>query len=209
MQHSNHTAIQSPKSRTAAFVATFFLLFALMYGFLAVVDALPEPSHSLTHTTNNTVVKSSQPEAPVRVVAPSLGLDVSVSNPSSTNVDVLDVALLKGSVRYPTSALLGVDGTVLLFGHSSYLPIVHNQAYKSFNRIQDLKVGEMVSVYSGTREYRYKVAGVRVANATEDVVELSATGKHLVMVTCDSFVSKSSRFVVSADFVGTYALASN
>jgi LPXTG-site transpeptidase (sortase) family protein len=105
--------------------------------------------------------------------------------------------------------MLGVDGTVLLFGHSSYLPVVYHQYYKTFNKIQNLTKGQIISVYSGSLEYRYKVTNVRVADATEDVVELSATGKHLVLVTCDSFESKTSRFVVTADFVGTYSLASN
>jgi LPXTG-site transpeptidase (sortase) family protein len=73
--------------------------------------------------------------------------------------------------------------------------------------IQNLKKGETVSVYSGTTEYRYAVTGVRIADATEDVVELPATGKHLVLVTCDSFSKKTNRFVVTADLVGTYSLA--
>ena len=194
--------------RTGVFSVTFVLLFALTYGFLAVVDALPDPSNKPSHS-NVVATASASPEAPVRVVAADINLDATVANPTSTNVDTLDSLLLSGAVRYPTSAMLGVNGTVLLFGHSSYLPIVHNQAYKTFDGIQNLTKGQMISVYSGDREYRYSVSGVRVANATEDVVELPTNGKHLVLVTCDSFKTKTSRFVVTADFVGTYALASN
>jgi LPXTG-site transpeptidase (sortase) family protein len=152
------------------------------------------------------VVTTAAPDAPVRIMAKTIGMNVSVSNPTSSDVDVLDTALLKGAVRYPTSALLGVDGTVLLFGHSSYLPIVHNQNYKAFDGIQNLKVGETISVYSATREYRYSVVSVKLADATQDVVQLPATGKHLILVTCDSFTKKTNRFVVTADFVGTYSL---
>jgi LPXTG-site transpeptidase (sortase) family protein len=83
---------------------------------------------------------------------------------------------------------------------------VHNQAYKTFNGIQKLKNGATVSVYSGTTEYRYKVTGVRLANATEDVVELPTNGKFLTLVTCDSFGTKSDRFVVTAEFEGEYSL---
>jgi sortase (surface protein transpeptidase) len=42
-----------------------------------------------------------------------------VVNPSSTDIDVLDQDLTLGAVHYPTSAQLGVNGTVLIFGHSS------------------------------------------------------------------------------------------
>src|SRR5262249_28982061 len=130
-----------------------------------------------------------------------------ISNPTSTDVDVLDDALLKGPVHYPTTALLGEQGTMLLFGHSSYLPIVHNQNYKAFDGIQNLKPGDIVSVYSGTTEYRYAVVGVRQANVNDDpIVELPQDGVHLTLITCDSFATKSERFIVTADLEGAYAL---
>lgn len=193
-----------------SFAATFVLLFTLSYAVLATNDALPEPiaqddSSELEDSAD--IVEVTNPESPVRVVAPAIALNVTIANPTSQNVHVLDQALLKGAVRYPTTALLGEEGTMLLFGHSSYLPVVYNQAYKAFNNVQKLEKGDIVSVYSATAEYRYKVAGVRVADATEDVVELQTTGKHLVLVTCDSFTAKTSRFVVTAEFVGTYSLA--
>ena len=112
-------------------------------------------------------------------------------------------------MRYPTSAKLGEEGTVVLFGHSSYLPIVHNQTFKTFTGIQTLKKGETISVYSDTREYRYAVTGVELADASQDVVELAQRGKYLTLVTCDSFSKKTSRFIVTAELVGTYLLASN
>ena len=138
---------------------------------------------------------------PARVVIQKISLDVTVANPNSTNVDVLDKYLLKGAVRYPTSGTLGENGTVLLFGHSSYLPIVHNQAYKAFDGIQDLKNGDIINVYSGRTEYTFSVTGVRVADATNDIVELPQDSQHLTLVTCDSFASKTNRFVVTADLV--------
>lgn len=190
------------------FALTFVALFALTFLFLAKMDALPEPisedsAYSPAVEVADTLL---QPEQPVRVVAASVGIDRIVLNPESTNVALLDEALLKGTVRYPGSALLGVDGTVLLFGHSSYLPIVRNQNFKAFNGIQKLKTGEIISVYSATTEYRYAVQSVRLADASEDVVELPATGKFLTLVTCDTFGAKSDRFVVTAEFEGAYAL---
>ncbi len=183
-----------------------------MVVFLAAVDALPDAPQSgraNTSGSSQTHIASATPQSPVRVAAKDINLDVAVVNPTSTDVDVLDDALTLGAVRYPTSAMLGVDGTVLIFGHSSYLPIVYHQYYKTFDGIQNLKKGEIVSVYSGTLEYRYAVSGVRVADASQDVIELPSSGKHLVLVTCDSFADKTNRFVVTADFVGTYSLASN
>ena len=202
--------------QSTTFALTFVALFALAFVFLAGVDALPEPLGSQSPSQKVQGLGSPQPdhfaqdsasaELPVRIVAKSIGLDKTIANPSSTDVEVLDAALQGGTVRYPTSARLGEEGTGLIFGHSSYLPIVRNQNYKAFNGIQKLKAGETVSVYSGAAEYRYTVTGVRLANATEDVIELPATGKFLTLVTCDSFGKKTDRFVVTAKFEGAYTL---
>jgi LPXTG-site transpeptidase (sortase) family protein len=195
--------------RALAFALTFVVLFGLCYLFLAMVDALPNPpatQDSAQSTDTPQDVAPGTAELPVRVVAKDVGLDTKVVNPESTDIDTLNKAVDEAAMRYPGAAKLGEQGTVLLFGHSSYLPIVHNQVYKTFNGIQNLKNGQVISVYSGTTEYRYAVTGVRLANATEDVVELPSDGKHLTLVTCDSFGTKSDRYIVTADFAGSYAL---
>lgn len=202
-------AIKEIGERRGAFAFAFIAVFVLTFVFLSSVGATPDPIHPQvidepTIRAQETPTTASAPQMPVRVVAKDISLDAAVANPASTDIEVLDSALLKGAVRYPTSAQLGVDGTVLLFGHSSYLPIVHNQAYKSFDGIQDLKTGEIIHVYSADTDYQYSVVGVKVADATEDSIELNPQGKHLTLVTCDSFAKKTNRFIVTADFVGAY-----
>jgi LPXTG-site transpeptidase (sortase) family protein len=207
-----------------AFSLAFLGIFTATFVFLLAVGATPDPTskwkdeHGGQQVAQSTPVQSTsttaingQGELPVRIVIDGINLSASISNPSSTNIEVLDNQLLSGAVRYPTSGLLGVNGTVLLFGHSSYLPIVHNQAYKTFDGIQNLKTGEEISVYSSDREYRYRVAGVRMANAQDNdqnTIALPSDAQHLTLVTCDSFGTKSDRYIVTADLVGTYSLAS-
>ena len=203
----NRGVIGNIAQRPGAFALTFVVLFGLMVAFMSAVDALPEPLEPVaTHTEPEATVPASA-EAPVRVIAESIGMDVSIENPDTTDIAVLDDALLRGAVRWPESAMLGSEGTVFLFGHSSYIPVVYNQAYKAFNQIQDLKTGETISVYSAGTEHRYAVTGVRLADASEDVIELPQSGRQLILVTCDSFGRKTSRFVVTAEFVGAYALS--
>lgn len=194
--------------RAFAFAITFIFLFFLTYLFLGAVDALPNPPEGTTHEPAATQqnIPADTRELPVRVVIADIGTDWNILNPTEVDLDTLNAAVDKAPIRWPTSALLGTDGTVALFGHSSHLPIVHNQAFKAFNNIEKLVAGQIVSVYSATTEYRYKVVGVRVASATEDVVELPADGKYLVLVTCDNFGSKSDRYVVTANLEGAYAL---
>ncbi|MBI3573907.1 sortase [Candidatus Kaiserbacteria bacterium] len=140
-------------------------------------------------------------EEPVHVKAPSVGIDISVSDPSSTEVSTLDSALLKGAVRYPNSALLGQNAAVYLFGHQSYLPIVHNQAFKAFNGLQKLKAGDEVIVSSQSADYHYRVTSVRLVEASEATIDLSSGARKLILTTCDSFGTKTQRYVVEADFI--------
>ncbi len=197
-----------------SFLLTFGVLFGVTVLFLAAVDSLPNPpgqseQHASSDAVASTAVPHGQGMQPVRITIPDIKLNVSIANPDSADVEVLDEALLKGAVRYPTSGLLGEQGTVLLFGHSSYLPIVRNQAYKAFDDIQNLKPGQTISVYSATREYRYTVTGVREANVEAgDIVELPQDGQYLTLVTCDSFKGKADRFIVTAKLAGQYDLVS-
>ncbi len=198
-----------------AFAAAFLGFFFVALVFFSVLDLTPDPvtTEGITSSSvpaSNTVAETpSNPEDAVRVVAKDVSLDVKVVNPTSTDINDLDTALESGAVHYPTSAPLGVNGTVLLFGHSSYLPVVYHQYYKTFDGIQNLKNGQVVSVYSATTEYRYKVTGVRVADSTDEndnQIALPSDAKYLTLVTCDSIAAKSNRFVVTAAFVGAYAL---
>ncbi len=215
MEQKDHGIIGNIAKNPIAFAVAFVAFFLMTVAFLSFVDALPDPSQTNTSDVQATTtvsietpVVATATELPVRVVATKIGLNVTIKNPTSADVDVLDNDLLTGAVRYPTSAKLGENGTVLLFGHSSYLPVVHNQAYKAFDGIQNLKAGDTVSVFSSALEYRYAVEKVEVANADEDVVELRQNGKFLTLVTCDSFTKKTDRFIVTAKFVGAYPLAS-
>lgn len=177
------------------------------YAMLEPLGLTPDPPKESNVTAMQPPARTVAPdkiEQPVRIVAKDIGLDADVVNPMSKDIGVLDRALLSGAVRYPQTAQLGTDGTMLLFGHSSNLPIVRNQAYKTFNDIQKLEQGAMVSVFSGSREYRYRVTSVEAANAEADKITLETVGRFLKLVTCNTFAKKEDRFIVTAEFVGAY-----
>ncbi len=187
--------------------AAFAVAVVGISGFIHMIGMDPSPIVTPAIETTATQISAPlQPELPTRVVAPSIGLDAPVVNPTSTDVELLDKELLKGAVRYPTSAQMGVDGTVILFGHSTSLPIVYNQVYKTFNNIQKLTNSDTVSVYTDTREYRYRVIRVRLADATEDLIELRNDGRYLSLVNCNTFAKKTDRFIVEAELEGIYAI---
>lgn len=217
--HPKRGIVAQITERIVPFLFAFIGIFIFTLAILSWLGATPVP-RKVVNTTDTSAVPSqalqnSPPaqqqqgpiEAPVRVVAKTVSLDDKIANPTSTDLKVLDEALLSSSVRYPGSAYLGEEGNVVLFGHSSYLRVVRNQSYKAFNDIQNLKAGEIITVYSATTAYEYRVTGVTLAKADNFVIDLSGAGRKLTLVTCNSFASKSDRFVIEAEFVMSYPAA--
>lgn len=203
-----------------SFLGVFVIVFFGSLLTLAQLDLLPQPSPAPTAPQ---VVFSASPlvaggadassataqsELPTSITIPAIQLAVNIANPETTDISALDALLLKGAVRYPTSAKLGETGNVVLFGHSSYLPIVFNQAYKTFDGIQKLVPGDVITVYSSDKAYTYRVRNVSKESANDAAIPLSVTGRVLTLSTCDSFGAKTDRFVVVADFVESHPLSS-
>lgn len=191
-------------------IAIFSTQYSLMSD--AEVEALLSENEQLAQSANvaysETVAEQqTQMETvavfPDRLVIPSLGTDLPISNPQTRNIAALDEALKSAVVRYPDAATLGQQGgNVLVFGHSSHLPVVRNKLYKAFNDIETLKNGEIVQAVSGRDVYSYQVTRVYEASATDDSIPLSVQGHRLTLLTCDTFGKKSDRFVVEAEFIG-------
>lgn len=199
--------------RKISFLVCAFVFFLGSVAVLARLDLLPEKA-PITPALVLDAVRSEEPrttalapEEPARIIFPSLEKEVGVANPTSTEIAVLDAALLDGAVRYPLSAKLGENGNVVLFGHSSYLPIVRNQAFKAFTGIEKLKKGDAIIVHSSAMAYTYTVRSVSEENAESDGISLAVSGKVLTLATCNSFGEKSDRFVVVADFVESHPIS--
>ena len=141
---------------------------------------------------------------PERIAISAIGMDLPLQNPATKDIDALTEVLKAGPARYVDSARLGEKGNMLLFGHSSQLPIVRNRMYKAFNNISDLREGDSISVYGGGNEYIYSVKSVREGDAKKDVIDLSREkGARLTLVTCNTFGEKSARWIVEAEFIGS------
>ncbi|MFA6279032.1 MAG: sortase [Candidatus Paceibacterota bacterium] len=192
-----------------SFLCLFVFVFIANIAVLASLDLLPSVSTKVEASAPvvvNTITSTpAVPELPTKIEIAAINLSSTIANPATTDVSTLDEDLLKGAVRYPTSAKLGEDGNVVLFGHSSYLPVVLNQAYKTFNGIQKITAGDSVIVSSSGTAYTYRVKSVEKESANSNsAIPLLVTGKTLTLVTCNSFAEKTDRFVVVADFVESH-----
>jgi len=198
-------------ARKFSFVAAFTFVFFVTFSVLTAMDLVPEEAEvksvqeeRLTASVAETV--KAAPELPSRIEIPAIGLEAEIANPTSTSVAALDHALLTSAVRYPTSAKLGEEGNVILFGHSSYLPVVNNEAFKIFNEIQKLEEGDRITVYGEDTAYVYEVERVEEKDANSAAIALDVGEPTLTLSTCDSFGKKTDRFVVTATLVGSHPI---
>jgi LPXTG-site transpeptidase (sortase) family protein len=170
-----------------------------------VVQAGAQATSTATTTTATHASTATKSEYPVRVIITKIGVDTSVSNPASSDNSVLNDALMRGAVRYPGSGTLG-QGNMFIFGHSTGIRVVNNQAYKAFNNIKDLEVGDVILVQSIDTQYNYKVTKVSLVDSNVAMVDFSKNTDMLTLSTCDVFGKKQDRYVVEAVFVKSTTL---
>jgi LPXTG-site transpeptidase (sortase) family protein len=189
-------------------------ILTITYSLLFVVDFLPEaPSEESKEVVETTVepqeiVKEAAPidPEPITVIFDTLDKELVVLNPESNAISDLDAALLNGVVRHPDSADFEREGTIVLFGHSSYLPQVINKSFQAFNGIQKLEWGDTVRLQSSDKEYVYRVDKVYEAKASKAEVEIVSGTAKLTLVTCNSFGSRDDRYIVEATLIDSYEL---
>jgi LPXTG-site transpeptidase (sortase) family protein len=208
--HESMTPFERVIERKWTFLALFTSIYFVSLTVLGLLGLAPwsgEPA-PFTPPANegSNPLAVSEGESPVRIEIPSLGLRTTVSNPTSSSIATLDAELIKGAVRYPGSGIPGEEGNVVIFGHSSHLPVVHNQAYRAFNDIQNLKAGDVIYVIGDAHAYVYAVESVEEATTESDAIPLKVEGAKLTLATCNNFGTKEDRFIVVANLVNVDTL---
>jgi len=217
-----HNARRKPP--VGVFVATSVVIFFLSLSAADSIGFVPDYiDQKPASKTRNEVALSSLPQLgdsgdassipatrdvimPGRIVIPAIDLDLPVQNPTTRDIDTLFEQLKDGPERYVDSATLGVAGNMIIYGHSTSLPVVRNQMYRAFNNIPKLNPGDSITITgSDGRSYIYSVLEVRKADVKDGIIDLSpARGTRLTLVTCDTLTGETARFIVEAEFVGSY-----
>lgn len=204
------------------FLLVFFGVMTLTYGILFSLDFIPEPIEEVVEEQMATPEKDKvitkietvgEPEVllpldvtPNRIFIDKLDKEITVLNPAGRSIAVLDEALLDGVVRHPDSADFENEGTMFLFGHSSYLPNVINKNFQAFNGIQELTWGDRIRVQSENMEYVYRVEKVYQVKASDAEVEIERGVAKLTLATCNTFGSKDDRYIVESKLIDSYPI---
>jgi LPXTG-site transpeptidase (sortase) family protein len=201
------------KQNLIKFIILWFTIFLVSFYILSFFGLVPEEERveeiileDKTEQTLEEKLSFVTPVLPEKVVIDEIGVDVVINNPESRDIDVLDQSLSNGAVRYPSSGLLGEKTNILLFGHSSNLPVIRNTNYKAFNKLDKLEIGNKVSVLSNTHEFVYTVTSVEEADAENALVVFESDKREITLSTCNTFGDLNDRFVVKADLFDVVAI---
>ncbi len=228
--NETHSIQGQKRPSLGVFLAATVVVFFLTFSSASSVGFVPEyldssDSPAVAASDDGTVALSSLPElgsltnvpkaseeypaadgvVPARISIGAISLDLAVQNPETKDIVELDEILKSGPARYVSSAKLGEKGTMIIFAHSSHLPIVHNKMFRAFNGIPDLETGDTITLTGEDgMQYLYSVKSVDKVNAEDTVINMSPElGTRLILVTCNTLASKSARFVLEATLVGT------
>jgi LPXTG-site transpeptidase (sortase) family protein len=120
---------------------------------------------------------------------------------SQDETDVL-AGLQNGVIHYPSTAVPGQAGNVVIFGHSSadwWKP----GSYKFiFSLLNKLTVNDQITITYGGRHYSYVVTGSRVVQPTEVSVMNPTDTPTLTLITCSPLGTSLRRLVVTARQIG-------
>lgn len=181
------------------FFVNFFIVLTITFSILYLFGLVPESLKTIVGRNSTNELRTG--ELPITIKIPAINVNSQVYSPATTSVVVLNDYLLKGAVRYPGSGLLGGKGNIFIFGHSTGIKIVNNQAFKTFNGLRNLKEGDLIYAYSEKYEYTYKVTSVKMKSSEEALVKFNTNSKKLTLSTCSHFGEKSNRDVVESEFV--------
>lgn len=194
------------------FIFVLVAVFSITYGTLYYFNITPkgmgrgediEEDYTTDYWLGDYDIKNDYVETyetkPDRILIPKINVDTTVAKPNSRDVSVLDQFLTKGSVYYPGSGTIE-KGNIFIFGHSTTIKVVRNQAYKTFNGLEKLQYGDEIFVETERGKYVYKVNTVKLLNENDALIIFDNSKRLLTLTTCNTFGQKQERWVVEAEF---------
>lgn len=91
------------------------------------------------------------------------------------------------------TAPLGEVGNAAIAAHRS------RTTGRLFNRLNEVKIGDTISIKTSTEEYQYEVYDISIVEPTDvSVLNGDNTNKILTLITCDPLVNPTHRLIIHA-----------
>lgn len=189
-----------------------FLLFSFFNE--RIIAPFITPSRTVSSTPIITDPGSADVGPESKIIIPKINVEIPVVyDAPSINEDVVQQALERGVVHYPTTPDPGQRGNAVIFGHSSN-NILNPGKYKfAFVLLSRLEAGDTFMLQKGGQRYVYRVYDKEIVPPTDTSV-LGPTDKPatVTLITCDPPGTTINRLVVIGEQISpspTTNVASN
>lgn len=190
-------------TRPDEMAAIYYQSWDAVYGPLQPSTDAAHPQASGSSTTD----LLTQAYIPDRIVIPSIYLDAPVVPVQADNVTIDAVEYLQwlapekyAAGWHQTSATLGRPGNTVLNGH-------HNAYGEVFGRLIDIRIGDLIYLYSGDRQFEYKVINKMILREKDQPVSVRLENarwieptqdERVTLITCWPKDNNTHRFIVIA-----------
>lgn len=181
------------------FGTKYSLAFLLIIASIGLVGFTPK-----THS-KPVITKTPPPKTEIvkyqdfHLLIPSLDISTPViANVDGKNKETYFKALQGGVAHFDGTAKPGEGSNIFIFGHSSYY-LWDPGKYKSiFINLEDIKIGDEISLWYQKKEYKYKVTETKVVEPTDVSVLKPTPEEQLTLMTCVPPGTAEKRLIVIA-----------
>ena len=138
-------------------------------------------------------------EFPQRIVISAVGIDAPIVVPEGIDEPVLQKALEKGVVYWPSSNLPQENGVIVILGHSSAYPWYGGKYGSVFSLLSKLQTGENIVIFDKDKEYNYRVVGKEIKAPKDLILEKAEDKSILYLVSCWPINTSWKRIVIKAE----------
>lgn len=155
----------------------------------------PVPQPIPAPVVNKTLVKYQD----FHLEIPKINIDAPIiPDVSGTDKDAYFKALENGVAHFAGTKKPGENGLIFIFGHSSLYPWSPGNYKEIFKDLEQVQVGDKISVWNNKKEYIYIVSETKVVLPSDTSVLHPTKEEQLTIMTCFPPGTKDKRLIVNA-----------
>jgi sortase A len=149
------------------------------------VAEIPEHLRPLVPSLENIPVPTASPQQGIRIQIPAIGVDAPIVQGDGWE------QLKKGVAQHLGTPNPGENGNLVFSAHNDIFGEI-------FRELDKLQPGDVVILYSSTRQYTYVITGTQLVEPTRVEVMAPTPNASVTLISCYPYLIDKQRIVVSA-----------
>jgi sortase A len=146
---------------------------------------IPEHLRPLVPSLENIPVPTAGPQQGIRIQIPAIGVDAPIVQGDGWE------QLKKGVAQHLGTPNPGENGNIVFSAHNDIFGEI-------FRQLDKLQPGDVITLYSSTRQYTYVVTGTQLVAPTRVDVMAPTPSATVTLISCYPYLIDNQRIVVSA-----------